>query len=89
MVPEAATRFRSERLFASGLSDAFNRETERRKARGEMLEAHHVAQAVCLGDVERGCIHRRMSKGKRSAIHIPRKYVGDLALSGRLILACF
>ena len=49
VVPEEADIFHSEILYASRVSDAFNRETERcllRKARGGMLEAHHVARAV-------------------------------------------
>ena len=49
VVPEEADIFHSEILYASRVSEAFNRETERcllRKARGGMLEAHHVARAV-------------------------------------------
>ena len=74
VVPEKAAHFRSEKLFAAGKRDAFDRRTGRRpwrKTRGGLPEEHDVTLAVFFDSVERGGIHRRVSKGGRGVRHLP------------------
>ena len=84
MVFEEAALFGRKELFVAGIRDAFNRETGRRplrKARGGLKNTMSCTNAVLLGRIKRGGIHRRARRSGGGVIHIPRRAVGGLSLS--------
>ena len=71
--------FRSGKLLAGGIRNAFDRETGRRplrKARRGQPGKNYVVRAVFFGSVENGGIHRRLSKAGMVSDTSPEKQLG-------------